>query len=116
MLLIARRRVSSQAPWSLRRSAGLIRPNSAAQAPLSTLAILEQKDGKLNPGSLSAVEAAKKLGGPIHALVAGGNIQAAAQDAAKVEGIDKILVVENGAYDKVRSFYLSICASRIHKC
>lgn len=105
MLLIARRRVLSQTLGYLQHSAGSTSSNSAAQATLSTLAILEQKDGKLNTGSLSAIEAAKKLGGPIHGFVAGGNVQAAAQDAAKLEGIDKIVAVENAAYDKVRSAY-----------
>ncbi len=45
--------------------------------------------------------AAQKLGEPVTGFVAGSNIKAVAEDAAKVEGIDKIIYVENGAYDKV---------------
>jgi electron transfer flavoprotein alpha subunit len=67
---------------------------------LSTLAILEQREGKLQPGSLSAVTAAKKLGGSITGFVAGSQIKSVAEEAAKVEGIEKILSVENQAYDK----------------
>ena len=69
---------------------------------LSSLAILEQRDGKLNHASLSAVTAAQKLGGSITAFVAGSNIQSVAEEAAKVDGIEKVVMVDNGAYDKVR--------------
>ncbi|CAH0028575.1 unnamed protein product [Clonostachys rhizophaga] len=67
---------------------------------LSTLAVLEQKDGQLSHGSLSAFTAAKKLGGTVHGFIAGKNISAAAQEAAKIEGVEKILVVDSAAYDK----------------
>lgn len=74
---------------------------STLQRLLSSLAVLEQKDGKLNAGSLSAITAAKKLGGSIHAIVAGANVKGVAEVVAKVEGLEKVLVVENGAYEKV---------------
>ncbi|KAM0276237.1 hypothetical protein ACHAQH_006960 [Verticillium albo-atrum] len=74
--------------------------NSARRSFLSTLAILEQREGQLNRGSLSSITAAKKLGGTVHGFVAGGNIQAVAQEAAKVDGVDKIIAVDNAAYDK----------------
>ncbi|KAI5868620.1 electron transfer flavoprotein, alpha subunit [Durotheca rogersii] len=67
---------------------------------LSSLAVLEQRDGKLNLGSLSAVTAAKKLGGSVHAFVAGGSIKPVAEEAAKAEGVEKIIAVENAAYEK----------------
>lgn len=74
---------------------------SALQRLLSTLAVLEQREGQLNHASLSAVTAAKALGGSIHGFVAGSNIKGVAEEAAKVEGVEKIIAVENGAYDKV---------------
>jgi electron transfer flavoprotein alpha subunit len=67
---------------------------------LSSLAVLEQRDGKLNHGSLGAVTAAKKLGGSITGFVAGGNIKAVAEEAAKVSGVETIIAVDNAAYDK----------------
>ena len=69
---------------------------------LSSLAVLEQRDGKLNPSSLSSITAAQKLGGSITAFVAGSNIKSVAEEAAKIQGTEKVLMVENGAYDKVR--------------
>jgi electron transfer flavoprotein alpha subunit len=70
---------------------------------LSTLAILEQRNGELVNGTLSAIAAAKKLGGSVHGFVAGASVQDAAQHAAKVDGVDKILTVDNDAYEKVSS-------------
>lgn len=69
----------------------------------STLAILEQREGKLNHGSLSAITAAQKIGGSIHGFIAGSNIKSVADEAATADGAEKIISVENGAYDKVPS-------------
>jgi electron transfer flavoprotein alpha subunit len=68
---------------------------------LSTLAVLEQRDGKLSGGSLCAVTAAKKLGGSITGFVAGSNIKTVADQAAKGNGMEKVVMVDNRAYDKV---------------
>lgn len=77
------------------------RSPAAPRRLLSALAILEQRDSVLNTGSLSAITAAQKLGGTVHGFVAGGNVKPVAQEAAKVEGVEKVIAVENGAYDKV---------------
>jgi electron transfer flavoprotein alpha subunit len=86
----------------------LPRNPAALRRLLSALAILEQRDGKLNTGSLSAVTAAKNLGGSIHGFVAGSNIKAVAEEAAKVDGLEKVIAVENGAYDKVGHSFLRL--------
>ncbi|KAK3944796.1 electron transfer flavoprotein, alpha subunit [Diplogelasinospora grovesii] len=83
-----------------RLTATAITTPAALRRLLSALAILEQREGKLNHGSLSAITAAKKLGGPIHGFVAGSNIKPVAEEAAKVEGVEKIIAVDNAAYEK----------------
>jgi hypothetical protein len=76
---------------------------SALARLLSTLAVLEQRDGKLQSSSLSAIVAAQKLGGSITGFVAGSGVKGtSAAEAAKIKGLDKIIAVENEAYDKVR--------------
>jgi len=50
--------------------------------------------------SLAAVTAGQKLGGSITGFVAGSNIKAVAEEAAKVEGLEKVIYVENSDYDK----------------
>ena len=67
-----------------------------------TLAVLEQQDGKLNGGSLCAVTAGKSLGGSGTGFIAGSNTKTVAQQAAKGNGMDKMVMLVNGAYDKVR--------------
>jgi electron transfer flavoprotein alpha subunit len=95
--------VLRQARTQLRQRNGVtpVASLSALARLLSSLAVLEQKDGKLNHGSLGAVTAAQKLGGSIVGFVAGGNIKFVAEEAAKVKGIEKIIAVDNAAYDKV---------------
>ena len=68
---------------------------------LSTLAVLEQREGKLNMSSLAAVSAAMKLGGGVTGFVAGSNVKTVAEEAAKVEGLEKVIYVDNADYDKV---------------
>ncbi|KAF2668366.1 electron transfer flavo protein-like protein subunit alpha [Microthyrium microscopicum] len=93
--------VLRQARFQFRSSLFSATPQFTSYARLlSSLAILEQRDGKLNGSSLAAVTAAQKLGGPIHAFVAGAGTKAVAEEAAKVEGIEKILYVDSAAYDK----------------
>src|ERR1700761_7999845 len=69
---------------------------------LSSLAILEQRDGKLQASSLASVAAALKLGGSVTAFMAGSGAKSAAEEAAKIKGVEKIIYVENSAYERVR--------------
>ena len=89
------------------------RPNAAAigrvtlnafarQRLLSALAVLEQRDGKLSPGSLSAFTVAKKVGGSVHGFLAGSSVKSAAEEAAKVDGVEKVITVDSELYEKVR--------------
>ncbi|KAE8378469.1 hypothetical protein BDV26DRAFT_281006 [Aspergillus bertholletiae] len=74
---------------------------SALARLLSTLAVLEQRDGKLQASSLSAIAAAQKLGGPVTAFVAGSGIKGtSAAEAAKIKGLDKVVAVDSEAYEK----------------
>ena len=104
MLSTAGRSVLQQASKQLRLrpSTVLVQSLSALARLLSSLAVLEQRDGKLIHGSSSAVTAAKKLGGSITGFVAGSSIKNIAEEAAKIAGIEKIIAVENGSYDKAR--------------
>lgn len=92
MLSTVRRAVVAPARQQL-RAASLARL-------LSSLAILEQRNGELSTGSLSAVTAAKKLGGSVHAFVAGSGVKSVAEQVAKVDGIEKVVIVDSAAYDK----------------
>ena len=45
--------------------------------------------------------AAIKLGGPVTGFVAGSDIKTVAEQASKGNGMEKVVMVDNGAYDKV---------------
>jgi electron transfer flavoprotein alpha subunit len=64
------------------------------------LAILEQKEGKIVSQSLAAITAGTKLGGSITAFIAGSGVKSVADEAAKSKGVEKVIYVENGAYDR----------------
>ncbi len=65
---------------------------------MSILVIAEQAEGELNAQTLNAIAAAKEIGGDIHVLVAGQNCGAAAEAAAKAEGVAKVLKAEGAEY------------------
>jgi electron transfer flavoprotein alpha subunit len=61
--------------------------------------ILAQHDNRtLDAATLHGVTAAGQLPGPCHMLVAGKDCGAVAEQAAKVQGIEKVLRVEHDAY------------------
>ncbi|KAF3918646.1 hypothetical protein AA313_de0204703 [Arthrobotrys entomopaga] len=66
----------------------------------STLAIFEQRDGKLAPSAQNVVTAAKQLGNPVVGFVAGKSAREVAEQAAKIEGVDKVVYVSNETYEK----------------
>ncbi|GJE44883.1 electron transfer flavoprotein subunit alpha/FixB family protein [Methylobacterium soli] len=66
---------------------------------MATLLFLEHENGTIRDASLKALTAAQAIGGPIHALVLGSGSKAAAEAAAKLEGLEKVLNSEDAVYD-----------------
>jgi len=58
---------------------------------MSVLVIAEHDGKQLKPGTANAIAAAGQMGGDIHVLVAGHQCGDAAQAAAKLEGVKKVL-------------------------
>ncbi|KAJ9491063.1 hypothetical protein VN97_g2175 [Penicillium thymicola] len=102
MIPIARHSVLRAARSQLQPTRKLSQPASSALARLlSTLAVLEQRNGKLESSSLSAIAAAQKLGGSVTGFIAGSGVKGtSAAEAAKIKGIEKVLAVDNDAYEK----------------
>ncbi len=65
---------------------------------MTTLLLAEHNNSALNDATAKAVAAARGLGGPVHVLVAGSGARAVAEQAAKLAGVDKVLVADNAAY------------------
>ena len=66
---------------------------------MSTLVLAEHDNVSLKAATLSAVTAASQMGGDVHVLVVGANCSAAAEAAAAVAGVSKVLVADNAAYE-----------------
>ncbi|HEV7254185.1 MAG TPA: electron transfer flavoprotein subunit alpha/FixB family protein [Mesorhizobium sp.] len=64
---------------------------------MATLLIAEHDNQTLSDQTAKALSAAQKLGGEVHVLVAGQNAQGAAEAAAKLQGVSKVLLVEHEA-------------------
>lgn len=72
---------------------------SQSVASLKTLAFVEASNGKISASSLSAITAAKELGEPVTAILAGPEGEQSATSASKIEGISNVLLAKGDKYN-----------------
>jgi electron transfer flavoprotein alpha subunit len=65
---------------------------------MTVLVLVEHDGSSIKDATLATVTAAAKLG-EVHALVAGSNVDGAAQAAAKIAGVEKVLVADASHLD-----------------
>lgn len=82
---------------------------------MSILVIAEHDNASLKGATLNTVAAAKAIGGDIHVLVAGAGCGAAADAAAKVAGVSKVLVADNAAYAHQLAENVSLLVTELGK-
>ncbi|WP_322063261.1 electron transfer flavoprotein subunit alpha/FixB family protein [Paraburkholderia sp. J63] len=83
------------------------------------LVIAEHDNATIKAATLNTVAAAQKIGGDVHVLVAGHNAQAAADAAAKIAGVAKVLLadapqLEQGLAENVEATVLAIAKHYSH--
>jgi electron transfer flavoprotein alpha subunit len=66
---------------------------------MSILVVAEHDNASVKSVTLNTVTAASEIGGDITVLVAGSNCGGAADAAAKIAGVSKVLVADNAAYE-----------------
>jgi|TARA_B100001996_G_scaffold117829_1_gene89197 electron transfer flavoprotein alpha subunit len=66
---------------------------------MSTLVIAEHDNVNLKPATLNTVAAANVIGGAVHILVAGNACQSVADEAAAVDGVEKVILADDSAYE-----------------
>jgi electron transfer flavoprotein alpha subunit len=66
---------------------------------MTTLLIAEHDNASVKDATAKALTAAKALGAEVHVLVAGKDCKAAAEDAAKLEGVAKVVVADAASYE-----------------
>ena len=86
---------------------------------MTSLVIAEHNNASIRPATLNTVTAAAQCGGDVHVLVAGLNAAAAAQEAAQIAGVSKVIVVEGEAFahglaENVATQVVAIAASYSH--
>jgi len=82
---------------------------------MSILVIADHDNGSLKPVTLNVLNAAKAIGGDIDVLVAGEGCGAAAEAAAKAEGVAKVLLADNAAYGHQLAENLSLLVADLGK-
>ncbi|MFM0151194.1 FAD-binding protein [Paraburkholderia sediminicola] len=86
---------------------------------MTNLVIAEHDNASIKAATLNTIAAAQKIGGDIHVLVAGHNAQAAADAAAKIAGVSKVLLadapqLEAGLAENVEATVLNIAKDYSH--
>ncbi|MGY5775313.1 electron transfer flavoprotein subunit alpha/FixB family protein [Rhizobium sp. LEGMi135b] len=64
---------------------------------MAILLLADHDNAHLSDQTAKALTAATKIGGDVHVLVAGAGAQAAAEQAAKLSGVSKVLVAEDAS-------------------
>jgi electron transfer flavoprotein alpha subunit len=63
-----------------------------------TILVIAEHDGKsIKSGTLNTLGAARKIGGEIHVLIAGADCRGAAEAAARIPGVAKVLIADDPA-------------------
>ena len=66
---------------------------------MAVLLIAEHDNASLKDATHKALTAAAAVGAPVHVLVAGSGARAAAESAATLEGVEKVLLADGPAYE-----------------
>jgi electron transfer flavoprotein alpha subunit len=86
---------------------------------MTNLVIAEHENDHLKGVTLNVVAAAAKIGGDIHVLVAGSGAQAAAEAAAKIAGVSRVLLADgpalaDGLAENVSAQVLAVAGDYTH--
>jgi electron transfer flavoprotein alpha subunit len=68
---------------------------------MASLVIAEHDNKVLKEATAKTVSAAVQIGGPVHVLVAGSDAQGVADAAAKLAGVEKVLLADDPLYAKM---------------
>jgi electron transfer flavoprotein alpha subunit len=68
---------------------------------MTSLVVADHDNRALKDATAKTVAAAAKLGAPVHVLVAGKDCAGVADAAAKLSGVEKVLLAESGALEKM---------------
>lgn len=82
---------------------------------MSILVVADHNNSALVGATANTVTAAQKIGGDITVLVAGSNCGGAAEEAAKLNGVSKVVVADNAAYEHLLAENVSLLVAELGK-
>ena len=82
---------------------------------MSLLVVAEHDNSTIECATLSTVAAASQIGGDVAVLVAGQDCQAAADSAAAIAGVSKVLIADNAAYGHQLAENLGLLVAELGK-
>jgi electron transfer flavoprotein alpha subunit len=80
---------------------------------MTALVVAEHNNQELKPVTLNTVTAALELDQDIHILIAGNGCSVVAEEAAKISGVAKVLLVESDAYENFLAENIASLVSNI---
>ncbi|MFM0050725.1 electron transfer flavoprotein subunit alpha/FixB family protein [Caballeronia grimmiae] len=86
---------------------------------MSTLVIADHDGARLRAATLNTIGAARQLNAPVHVLVAGHDARGAADAASRIEGVDRVVLVDashlaDGLAENVAAQVLMLAPSHTH--
>ena len=68
---------------------------------MTTLFFIEHANGQLSDQSLKAITATSQIDGDVHGLIVGSNIDSAVAEASKIEGLTKLIHVDDDNFNNI---------------
>ncbi|WP_252180183.1 FAD-binding protein [Endozoicomonas sp. 4G] len=82
---------------------------------MAILVVAEHDNAALGAATLNTVAAARQIGDDVHVLVAGSGCGSVAEAAAQVEGVSKVRVADNAAYEHQLAENVSLLVAELGK-
>lgn len=82
---------------------------------MAILVVADHDNAALGSATLNTVAAAKAIGDEVHLLVAGAGCGSVAEAASAVEGVSKVLVADNAAYEHQLAENISLLVAELGK-
>ncbi|WP_422411997.1 MULTISPECIES: electron transfer flavoprotein subunit alpha/FixB family protein [unclassified Endozoicomonas] len=82
---------------------------------MAILVVAEHDNAALGAATLNTVAAARQIGDDVHVLVAGSGCGSVAEAASAVEGVNKVMVVDNAAYEHQLAENVSLLVAELGK-
>jgi electron transfer flavoprotein alpha subunit len=68
---------------------------------MTTLFLIEHANDKISDQSLKAISATKDIGEEVHGLITGSAINSVVEDASKIDGVSKIIHIDNENFNNI---------------